>query len=232
MKVTYIHHSSFLIEMERAVLLFDYYKGTVPKIPESKTLYIFASHSHGDHFSEKIFEIGKARPDTLYILSDDIRAERVPQECMEQTHFVKAHQTIKVGECVLETFRSTDEGVAFWITVEERTIYHAGDLNNWYWEGETKEWNRKMMADYRDELLRMKGCHANFAFLVLDSRQEQRFYLGMDDFMKMVDVDYIFPMHFWKDYSVIPNMKALECAKSYKDRIMEIHREGEQWLFD
>lgn len=31
---------------------------------------------------------------------------------------------------------STDEGVAFLVTAEGRTVFHAGDLNWWHWEGE------------------------------------------------------------------------------------------------
>ena len=45
MKITYIHHSAFLAETEHACLLFDYFKGSLPKLPEGKRLYIFASHA-------------------------------------------------------------------------------------------------------------------------------------------------------------------------------------------
>ncbi len=31
-------------------------------------------------------------------------------------------------------------------------------------------------------------------------RQEKDFYLGMDDFMRMVGADVVFPMHFWEDF--------------------------------
>ena len=31
---------------------------------------------------------------------------------------------------------TTDEGVAIWLSCEGKEIYHAGDLNNWWWEGE------------------------------------------------------------------------------------------------
>ncbi|MCQ4837997.1 hypothetical protein NE556_22750, partial [[Clostridium] symbiosum] len=31
---------------------------------------------------------------------------------------------------------------------EGSTIYHAGDLNNWWWEGEDKAWNHNMAANY------------------------------------------------------------------------------------
>ena len=55
MKITYIHHSCFLAETESACLLFDYFEGELPPIPENKPLYILASHNHHDHFSEAVF---------------------------------------------------------------------------------------------------------------------------------------------------------------------------------
>ena len=50
MKITYIHHSSFMAELEHTALLFDYFEGDIPEIPEDKPLFVFASHRHGDHF--------------------------------------------------------------------------------------------------------------------------------------------------------------------------------------
>ena len=38
MKVTFIEHSGFMVEMEQNVLLFDYYQGEIPSFDGSKTL--------------------------------------------------------------------------------------------------------------------------------------------------------------------------------------------------
>lgn len=51
MKITYIHHSSFLVETEENYFLFDYFEGKLPQLKEDKPLLVFASHRHGDHFS-------------------------------------------------------------------------------------------------------------------------------------------------------------------------------------
>ena len=37
----------------------------------------------------------------------------------------------------------------------------------------------------------------------------------------------IFPMHFWKDYSVIERMKRCPASAGWRERIMEIKEEGE-----
>lgn len=50
MKITYIHHSSFMAELDHAVLLFDYFEGNIPETDREKPLFVFASHRHGDHF--------------------------------------------------------------------------------------------------------------------------------------------------------------------------------------
>lgn len=43
----------------------------------------------------------------------------------------------------VKTLFSTDEGVAFLLRCSEGTIYHAGDLNDWVWNGEPDEENRQ-----------------------------------------------------------------------------------------
>lgn len=57
MKVTFIEHSGFMVEMEQNVLLFDYYQGEIPSFDGSKTLYVFASHSHADHYDPAIWKL-------------------------------------------------------------------------------------------------------------------------------------------------------------------------------
>ncbi len=84
MKVTYIHHSSFMVEMEETVLLFDYFEGEVP-LPESgKPVFIFASHRHGDHFSKNIFKLVRSGLEVYYVLSDDIWRRQVPEELLAE----------------------------------------------------------------------------------------------------------------------------------------------------
>ena len=50
MKITYIHHSSFLVELESVYLLFDYTEGVIPGLKREKPLLVLESHRHGDHY--------------------------------------------------------------------------------------------------------------------------------------------------------------------------------------
>jgi len=246
MKITYIHHSSFSVELETVTLLFDYYAGPLPEFLQDKPLIVFASHFHADHFSPVIFELAAHKAGVQYVLSGDISPKKVPKELTDRVRFVKAgekfslsygekenpkkHENGRENSMEIETFKSTDEGVAFWISCEGREIYHAGDLNNWWWEGEDKAWNHNMAANYQREMEKMAGRTADIAFVPLDPRLEQWFYLGMEGFMKKVDAKAVFPMHFWKDYSIIEKMKNHPASEGWQDRIIEIKEEGEEFI--
>lgn len=239
MKITYIHHSSFFVELDEASLLFDYYEGQLPAMDKEKPLVVFASHVHGDHYSPVIFDLAEEHPKTVYILSSDIKRKNLPDGLLSRIYSLKDGEKVTLdlenlcmgknarGQMAIETFKSTDEGVAFWITCGGKEIYHAGDLNNWWWEGESKAWNHNISANYKREIEKMAGRAADVAFVPLDPRQEQWFYLGMDQFMEKVNAKAVFPMHFWKDYSIIDKMKELPLSESYRDKIIKINKEGE-----
>ena len=36
MQITYIGHSGFLVELSESLLLFDYYEGSLPKLPPER----------------------------------------------------------------------------------------------------------------------------------------------------------------------------------------------------
>lgn len=234
MKVTYIHHSSFMVEMEETVLLFDYFEGEVP-LPESgKPVFIFASHRHGDHFSKNIFKLVRSGLEVYYVLSDDIWRRQVPEDLLGRTVFLGPGEDVELAygsgkKLKVEAYKSTDEGVAFLVTAEGKAIYHAGDLNNWVWEGEPEADNRRMSRDFHRELDKLAGRHIDVAFMLIDPRQEKDFYLGMDDFMRRVGADVVFPMHFWGDFQVIGRFKALPAANDYKDKIREIRSRGQSF---
>ncbi|MEG2507682.1 MAG: MBL fold metallo-hydrolase, partial [Longicatena sp.] len=128
MQITYLYHSAFLIELEQHILLFDYVEGNLPAFDLSKEIVVFVTHAHSDHFNRVIFDLRKHYPNVRYILSDDIKTV---QE--SDILFVKANEIYEVGNMNIQTLYSTDCGVAFLVKVEDKTIYHAGDLNWWDW---------------------------------------------------------------------------------------------------
>ena len=199
MTVTYIGHSGFFVELAHVCLLFDYWKGGLPPVPEGKKLIVLASHRHRDHFTPDIFSLADGRRDVTFVLSSDIRAGRGRADAVH----VRPHARIQVGETGIETLESTDEGVAFIVRAEGRTIYHAGDLNLWSWPGEDEAENARMETRYLRELNRIAAMRFDAAFVVLDPRQEEDFDRGMAAFLTRCRADHVFPMHMWDDPAVI-----------------------------
>ena len=72
MRVTFLAHSGFLVELPSALLLFDYLGAGLPALPD-KPLLIFASHRHEDHFTPSIFSLDDGSRETYFLLGKDIK---------------------------------------------------------------------------------------------------------------------------------------------------------------
>lgn len=232
MKVTYLGHSGFLVETQKAYYLFDYIRGQVPEPSGGKPLYIFVSHSHGDHFSRKIFQSRKVPQADGYILSYDIRKKyrrgnvEWIEDNGEKIFWAEPGKAVRLPQCRVLPLKSTDLGVAYLVEEEGLRIYHAGDLNWWHWEGETPAWNRNMEVNYKREIDRLKGRKVDLAFVPLDPRMEGAYWYGMDYFLKNVPAAAVFPMHFWEDYGVIDRYVR---EHGGQDQIQKIEREGQEY---
>lgn len=204
MKVTYIFHSGFLMETPQSYYIFDYYKGALPPLRPDKPAVVFSSHGHGDHYNPEIFQMLKdmGMQHILGVLSKDIPTKKYPAD----TQIIKVHgrreYALPGGES-LETLISTDEGVAFVLDTGFGVIYHAGDLNDWTWEGESDSSNRQMRGSYRSHIDSLKGKTIDYAFLPLDPRQEKHYADGMAYFLSVVSPRAVFPMHYWQQPDVI-----------------------------
>lgn len=239
MKITYIAHSGFMIELEKSVLLFDYYKGEIPQIKNEKEWYVFASHRHPDHFNPVILQLTEKYANVHFFLSKEIHISEaclkklnLPKRVLERITYVSRNTVVNYPEdnnaIKIQTLTSTDEGVAFVITCEDKTIYHAGDLNWWHWSLETKAYNRNMEVNYKREIDKLKEMHFNVSFVPLDGRLEEAYGYGMRYFMEQVSSDYIFPMHLWEKYNIID--KYIEENQDITpDNIVRIAGEGMVW---
>ena len=225
MRVTYIGHSGFSVELESHILLFDYYEGTMPEFDPAKKLLVFASHSHPDHFNREILKLADVYPNVEYIFPKDIRIAKKEQRASE--HFMRKRDEITVGDTKVKSLRSTDEGVAFLVRCEDRIIYHAGDLNWWHWEEETESYNEQMRQDYQREIDKLKDIVIDIAFVPLDPRQENQYAWGMDYFMKHTHTKYVFPMHMWGDYEIYDRLMENPEAEPYKERVIEVKEPGQ-----
>ena len=199
MKITYIHHSGFLVETNSCYYLFDYEKGSLPEMDVTKQIFVLSSHGHHDHYNAEIFSIlnNYGIQNISAILSDDIE----PPENVDVLQVAPGNEYhLDLGQ-ILTTFESTDVGVAFLIEDKGEIIYHAGDLNDWVWEEESDSYNEQMTKDYRKQIKllseKMNGREIDVAFVVLDPRQEKDYDKGMCYFLEHIPVKEVYPMHYW-----------------------------------
>lgn len=218
MNIKYIYHSGFLVELAGCVLIFDYYKGKLPEFDHQKPVFVFASHKHHDHYDPVIFTLRQMELDVTYILSDDIRVSR-HEEKQPDVVFIGPHEKRNIRMIQVETLLSTDEGVAFIVQAEGKSIYHAGDLNWWHWNGESEEDNAAMGESYRREIDCLKGRRFDAAFVPVDPRLEDKFYLGIDYFMRTADADTVYPMHCWDSPVIVKKLMDLQETETYRSRI-------------
>ena len=135
-------------------------------------------------------------------------------EVLEQVNERDIHR----GQMEILLERTDDEHMlAFIVKTKEGTIYHAGDLNDWYWDGEPKADNQRLTSAYHVEIRKIKGMHFDAAFVPLDPRQGDHYADGILYFLKNVDCNVIFPMHYWNDANVIKRF--ITEYPQYKSRI-------------
>lgn len=225
MRITYIYHSCYVIEFDNCYMIFDYFKGELPALDKEKKLYIFASHSHSDHFTDKIFEYF-AEYSCEYFLSRDIFKKY--KITADNINYLYANKQYKFDDLEILTLKSTDLGVAFLIKYEDRTIFHSGDLHYWVWQGETKEYNNNMAANYKREIDKLKGTDIDTAFIPLDPRQGSWYYKGMKYAIENINIKNIFPMHSWEDYSMVDRFVS-DGYNTTNSKIYNVNKPLDNW---
>jgi L-ascorbate metabolism protein UlaG (beta-lactamase superfamily) len=248
MQVIFIHHSCFLVEVDDKVLIFDYFDGnringytftgTLPTYAKDTKIYMFASHKHQDHFDMDILKWSSRYENIKYILSKDIRISPnflkkhgIDERVRERVTFVSADHAYQVDDLEIETLRSTDAGVAYYVKTNGVSLFHAGDLNDWKWEGAGDLINGKQTREFRHQIKKLSDKPINIAFIPVDPRQKGDMFNGMDYFLKHTDAEFVFPMHMWQDYSGIKEYKKRISNLGMADRIVEIERENQVFPF-
>ncbi|MGL4790797.1 MAG: MBL fold metallo-hydrolase, partial [Anaerotignaceae bacterium] len=219
MKVKYLNHSGFSVELEKSILVFDYYtqNGKHDYIEESdKEIIFFVSHFHQDHFDKAILKWeGKAS----FVVDEGV--DNIKGEVLR----VVPNKTYEFRGFKIETLKSNDEGVAFLVEGEGKVIFHAGDLNWWHWNGESESFNKDIEKSFKDEINKLKGRKIDVAFLAADHRLEDKYYLCVDYFIKEIGAVKIFPMHFWRRYEMCDKL----IEKIGSDAIMKITNENQEF---
>ena len=211
--VYYIYHSAFVIELEKSILIFDFYKfpNNTKKEKEEffnrfikrndKKVYIFSTHSHSDHFNKEILTWLEMNENIKYILSDDIKIHK-----HKNFYFTKEDDNFELDNLKIRTFGSTDLGSSFYVNTEDKNIFHSGDLHFWHWEDDTPEEEKSMYDAYIFQLEKItKLDRIDIAFVPVDPRLGVNTLEGVELFYEILKPKIIIPMHFSDDYSQMKN---------------------------
>ena len=246
MKITYIHHSTFCVEIDGKALVFDFYNGKglpgceyhgkLPEYPQEMPIYVFASHSHRDHFNTEVLGWSRHYPNIRYIFAREVKRKLgnsvlkrlgVGAEIKDRITYVRPGEKYGIGDLSVETFLSTDSGVAVWVGVSGKAVYHAGDLNWWRWEGETEAFNRHQEEVYKRQIGLLADRKLDVSFVVVDPRQERDKFLGIDYFLSHVNSRYVVPMHLWKQYDLVREYQDSLESEQIRARILLFDKENQ-----
>ena len=134
--IYFLHHSGFIYENEKSLLVFDFYKDPEDRLEtllkdSKKKLYFFVSHYHADHFNRDIRRWEERAE--AYIMHKNCW---LTMDREEKKHLMVPGDTLTIGDLTVTMYGSTDEGGSFLVKSGGKTIFHAGDLNWWHWAGE------------------------------------------------------------------------------------------------
>jgi L-ascorbate metabolism protein UlaG (beta-lactamase superfamily) len=236
-KINYLYHSGFSVETENYLLIFDYFKdeadigeknianGAVGSsdLAADKKIIVFSSHSHGDHFNPVILEWRAVRQDIEYVLSDDI----VIKESSSKLHKMGLYERLQLGDVTVKSYGSTDIGISFMVYVDGVNIFHAGDLNWWYWWDDTEEEIEKAETWFKSEVDRIIGEDIDVAFFPVDQRLEHNYCVGAKYFMNKLTPKFLVPMHFGDVYETTSKFKSE--TEGIKTKVFEISKRGQEF---
>ena len=177
-----------------------------------KHVYVFSSHFHEDHFTKAILKWKNRIPNITYILSKDILKRRRAQK--EDADVWMAKGAVWEDENLKVTATgSNDSGVSWIVETEDKTIFHAGDLCNWYarflvdgtHEGEvfSEEFGQYInpVAEEKRFLGELKDIRKitdsfDLVMFPVDGRIGNGYTLGGRQFINRFKVGMFVPMHF------------------------------------
>ncbi|HOY88831.1 MAG TPA: MBL fold metallo-hydrolase [Bacillota bacterium] len=194
LEIKYIGHSGFLCDTGERFLLFDLFRDEHNildrGLPHDGYGMVLISHAHSDHFNPRAFELGVPGR-TVYVMDSGIVA---PESACE-VKSVSPGDVLDIGRISVKVFDSTDEGSSFLVESDGWSVFHSGDLNDWYWEEESTPDELKRDEDlYLQELGRIPGG-MDVAFVPVDLRLGRHAARGAQHFARMLRPGYIIPMH-------------------------------------
>lgn len=224
MKIIHIFHSGFVIRLDDNILVFDCLEpSTSQYFSIEDNVYAFSSHSHLDHFSTCIFDWEKINPRIQYFLGHDI----VVRNPKPNYNFMDKYQALRINNLEIKSFGSTDKGISFLVNVNDINIFHAGDLNWWHWKNDSIQDQRKEEKDFKFEINKLIEEEIDIAFVPVDPRLEDYYYLAAEYIAEKIKPKILVPMHFGDDFNIIGKIK--NKLGYYDTKVLEIKEKGQEF---
>lgn len=238
-KIHYLYHDGFILETKSHILIFDYYNDNSDNALRSleagvisedifnteKTIYVFVSHTHEDHFNPIIFNWKNINSKIKYILSSDIKIKLDYPE----HRIISEGEAIESKDILIKAYGSTDAGVSFLVNVDGINLFHAGDLNWWNWYDEDEEFNSQMAKNFKSQIDKLKAEKIDLVFFPVDPRLKEHYYLGGEYFIRNLSPKMFIPMHFWNKTEITKDFA--ELLKDSNTKIVIINERGQEILF-
>ncbi len=134
--VWHLGHSGWAVKTKNNLLVFDCWESgrrpdepciangfLTPEEMAGLNVTVFASHSHGDHYSPHVLAWKEAVPGIRYVFGFE------PEDAGDYI-FAGPRRTITAGDLTVATIESNDSGVGFLVETDGVRIFHAGDHAN------------------------------------------------------------------------------------------------------
>ena len=244
-EVYHLFHSGTAVRVKDKLFIFDYFKdepqreravasslekGVVREesFKNINEAYVFVSHSHHDHYNQVIFEWEKYCDQINYILAAEVELKSDLKN-KDNLYLMEKDEELKLGNVEISSYGSTDEGVSFLVELEDLSIFHAGDLNWWKWKKFSAKVQKREEREYKREVDKLTGKQLDIAFVPVDPRLEEHFYLAGDYFITEIRPSLFVPIHFGDNYDVTKFFR--DRFNSNQTRVAEINEPGEKILY-
>jgi L-ascorbate metabolism protein UlaG (beta-lactamase superfamily) len=162
----YFYNSGWLVETATHLLVFDFIphgeagismntleQKLQPAVSAKKTIIIFVTHDHNDHFEKEVLGSGRSA-NTHYVLG--WKYDKAPTH--KNTAVLLPGDSLSLTGCTVYAHTATDDGSGFLVKLNDLTIYHAGDHALWVDE---------LLDPFKKELqnIRTKAAVIDIAFL-------------------------------------------------------------------
>lgn len=226
MHIKHLSHSGFLIENQGNYLLFDPISNfSIPK--DYKSMILFSSHSHHDHFDPEYIERYYGDEKAHFVFSADIES-KVDKSIIKNLHILNNYEKLEIKDTKIESFGSTDMGNSYLVHFCGHTLFHSGDLNWWHWKRMNEDELKVEERDFKREVGKIKGQTIDYAFVPVDPRLEVHGYLTINYFTQAIQPKVVIPMHSFGKYDFYKDL--YHHVKLGDSALINITKENEKIL--